>query len=169
MKLPVYLRVLLALTVLGCLWLFWQDSPSPSQPAALPKPVSTGGNAAQGSSQEMATHPTTSPPNPINLFPSQSWLPPPPPTPPPSVSPPAPPPQPFTVAAQWRFKGQSKIVVLQGKQARYTLCNACTVEGRIRPGTVFEKDYRLDTLTDASVVLTYLPMRHVITLKLAGH
>lgn len=169
MKLPVYLRVLLALTVLVCLWLFWQDSPSPSQTAPLPKPLSTDENAAQGSSQALATRQTTSPPNPVNLFPSQSWLPPPPPTPPPSVSPPTPPPQPFTVAAQWRFKGQSKIVVLQGKQARYTLCNACTVEGRIRPGTVFEKDYRLDTLTDTSVVLTYLPMRHVITLKLAGH
>ena len=42
MKLPLYLRVLLLLTLVGCAWLFWQDTPdSPvSAPTAVAaKPV----------------------------------------------------------------------------------------------------------------------------------
>lgn len=27
MKLPLYLRILLLLTLIGCGWLFWQDTP----------------------------------------------------------------------------------------------------------------------------------------------
>ena len=42
MKLPLYLRVLLLLTLIGCGWLFWQDpphSPANAPVAQVAKPV----------------------------------------------------------------------------------------------------------------------------------
>lgn len=161
MKLPLYLRVLLLLTLIGCGWLFWQDTPqSPPAPpvARVAKPV------------EAAPVPTPEPPTSavIDLFPAQTWVPPPPPTPV-DNSPPKPPPLPFTVAAQWRYENQSKIVVLRANGSQYTLCNRCSVPGRIVPGKMLDAHYRLDKLTDTAVVLTYMPLKHVSTLRLDTH
>ena len=163
MKLPVYLRVLLLLTLAGCGWLFWQDTPdSPaSAPTALavkpvePAPLSTPA-------------PEPAPVAVIDLFPAQTWTPPPPPTPV-DNSPPKPPPLPFTVSAQWRYENQAKIVVLRGNGTQYTLCNRCSVPGRIVPGKMLDAHYRLDKLTDTAVVLTYMPLKHVSTLRLDAH
>lgn len=161
MKLPVYLRVLLLLTLIGCAWLFWQDTPD--SPANAP--VSRVSRPAE----------PTLPPTPeptaatvIDLFPAQTWAPP----PPPAVadnSPPKPPPLPFTVSAQWRYENQAKIVVLRGNGTQYTLCNRCSVPGRIVPGKMLDAHYRLDKLTDTAVVLTYMPLKHVSTLRLDTH
>lgn len=165
MTLPVYLRVLLAGVLLGCGWLFWQDLNTPTAPTAATatadsrEPVATSSASAEANMPEQATRP-------VDLFPSQSWLPPPPPVAATKPSAPQAPPMPFTVSAQWRYQGQSKIVVLQGQGVRYTLCQSCSVEGHIRPGATFGKDYRLDKLTDTRVVLTYLPLRQVTTLRL---
>ncbi|MGY2202693.1 hypothetical protein [Pseudomonas gingeri] len=169
MKLPLYLRVLLAVVLLGCGWLFWQDldTPAPSvNPGPIPAPVLP-------TREPLATPPAvpddSAPPQAtalVDLFPSQSWLPPAPPAAPAKPVAPQAPPMPFTVSAQWRYQGQSKIVVLQGQGVRYTLCKSCSVEGHIRPGANLGKDYRLDKLTDTSVVLTYLPLRQVTTLRL---
>jgi hypothetical protein len=158
MKLPLYLRILLLLTLIGCGWLFWQDTPdSPvSAPTtelvkpAEPAPVST---------------PAPKPGAAVDLFPAQTWVPPPPPTPV-DNSPPKPPPLPFTVSAQWRYENQAKIVVLSGNGTQYTLCNRCSVPGRIVPGKMLDAHYRLDKLTDTSVVLTYMPLKHASTLRL---
>lgn len=161
MKLPLYLRLLLLLTLVGCGWLFWQDTPdSPiSAPVTVvakpvePAPVSTPKPVASAA---------------IDLFPAQTWTPPPPPTPV-DNSPPKPPPLPFTVAAQWRYENQSKIVVLRGNGTQYTLCNRCSVPGRIVPGKMLDAHYRLDKLTDTAVVLTYMPLKHASTLRLDTH
>ena len=161
MKLPLYLRVLLLLTLVGCGWLFWQDASDnpPSTPTtAVVKPVEPA----------PTTTPERKPSAVIDLFPAQTWTPPPAPT---AVdnSPPKPPPLPFTVSAQWRYENQSKIVVLRGNNAQYTLCNRCSVPGHIVPGKMLDAHYRLDKLTDTAVVLTYLPLKHVSTLRLDTH
>lgn len=161
MKLPLYLRVLLLLTLAGCGWLFWQGTPdSPaSAPVAVvakplaPAPVTTPEPVASAA---------------IDLFPAQTWTPPPPPTPV-DNSPPKPPPLPFTVTAQWRYENQSKIVVLRGNNTQYTLCNGCAIPGRIVPGKMLDAHYRLDKLTDTAVVLTYMPLKHASTLRLDTH
>ncbi|TFY90001.1 hypothetical protein DYL59_09645 [Pseudomonas kairouanensis] len=161
MKLPLYLRVLLLLTLLGCGWLFWHDTPdSPAnEPTAVAvKPVEPAPVPA----------PEPAPVAVIDLFPAQTWTPPPPPTPV-DNSPPKPPPLPFTVSAQWRYENQSKIVVLRGNNTQYTLCNRCSVPGRIVPGKMLDAHYRLDKLTDTAVVLTYMPLKHVSTLRLDTH
>ncbi|NWD09662.1 hypothetical protein [Pseudomonas gingeri] len=165
MKLPPYLRVLLGVVLLGCGWLFWQDLNSPTPPdIPVPAPVQRAPDALpQAPSDGSAPAPATTL---VDLFPAQSWLPPPPPVEPTKPAAPQAPPMPFTVSAQWRYQGQSKIVVLQGQGVRYTLCKSCSVEGHIRPGATFDKGYRLDKLTDTSVVLMYLPLRQVTTLRL---
>lgn len=170
MKVPLYLRVLLILTVIGCGWMFLQDddlSTEPSPPVATTRPSQAENISATAPAN------VPQPGHSVDLFPVQTWLPPP---PPPAPTPVAvakvvatPPPMPFTVSAQWRFQNQPKIVVLRGNGSQYTLCTQCSVPGRIRPGGLLGKDYRLDKLTDTSVVLTYLPMKHVSTLRLDAH
>jgi hypothetical protein len=161
MKLPFYLRGLLLLTLIGCGWLLWQDTSDdldsaptavvarPTEPAAPPSPVAAPASV-------------------VDLFPAQTWTPAPPPTPV-DTSPPKPPPLPFTVSAQWRFENQSKIVVLHGNGNQYTLCNRCSIPGRIVPGKMLDAHYRLDKLTDTTVVLTYMPLKHASTLRLDTH
>ncbi|ROM59049.1 hypothetical protein [Pseudomonas rhodesiae] len=163
MKLPLYLRIPLVLTLIGCGWLFWQDQPEPLDSA--PPPVTT----KPAPSEPAAPTPTAEPAEAIvDLFPIQTWTPPPPP-PPVDNSPRRPPALPFKVSAQWRYENQAKIVVLSGNGAQYTLCNRCSVPGRIVPGKMLDAHYRLDKLTDSAVVLTYMPLKHVSTLRLDKH
>ncbi|MDR9874446.1 hypothetical protein RJC98_04615 [Pseudomonas allii] len=162
MKLPLYLRALLLLTLIGCAWLFWQDTPeSPEHtPApASPRPVVTEPLPVPATEASVET---------VDLFPTQSWTPPPLPTPV-DTSPPKAPPLPFSVSAQWRYEHQAKIVVLSGNGRQYTLCNRCSVPGRIMPGKMLDAHYRLDRLTDTTVVLTYMPLKQASTLRLDKH
>lgn len=163
MKLPLYLRVLLGLTVLGCAWLFWQDSTPPPQETPAPNTRPTPAPApddspppASDSAQALAR---------VDIFPSQTWMPPPPAAAPVSQAPRAPP-FPFTVSAQWRYQNQAKIVVLQGQGTRYTLCRRCAVPGHIEPGGKLDAHYRLEKLSDSAVVIQYLPLGQVTTLRL---
>jgi len=162
MKLPLYSRVLLALTLVWCVWLFWQDTVD--SPISAPVPVIAKPVEPAPPSAPAAAQPATQ----VDLFPAQSWVPVPPPQPV-DTSPPKPPPLPFTVSAQWRYEHQSKIVVLRGNGNQYTLCNRCSVPGRIVPGNMLDAHYRLDKLTDTAVVLTYMPLKHVSTLRLDRH
>ncbi|PIB57988.1 hypothetical protein [Pseudomonas sp. 2822-17] len=163
MKLSPYLRVLLVLTLIGCGWLFWQDnanSPDTASTAVIRPPVAAlPAPAVEADTPVVET---------VDLFPAQTWTPPPP-VAPVDTSPPKPPPLPFTVSAQWRYESQSKIVVLQGNGRQYTLCNRCSVPGRIVPGKMLDAHYRLDKLTDTAVVLTYMPLKHASTLRLDTH
>lgn len=164
MKLPLYLRGLLLLTALICAWLFWQDQSSSPPPALTPR-----SERPDNASPTTAAVPQPGPVVAVDVFPVQTWLPPPPPAdinPPPVLQAAPPPPLPFTVSAQWRYQGQSQIVVLRSNDHQYTLCKKCSVAGHIRPGGLLGKDYRLDQLTDSRVVLTHLPSKHVTTLRL---
>ncbi len=159
----MHLRVLLGVVLVGCAWVFWQDRRAPA-PESPPRPAMPPRPAAE---QVPGDSPTPLAGVMVDLFPAQSWLPPPPPAQPASPAAPQAPPMPFSVSAQWRYLGQSKIVVLQRQGGvRYTLCQRCSLAGHIRPGATFDKDYRLDKLTDTQVVLTYLPLRQVTTLRL---
>lgn len=162
MKLPLYLRVMLLLTLLGCGWLLWQAPPD--SPAHAPTPVAAKPLEAAPAAAPVIEKPVAV----VDLFPAQTWTPPP---PPPLVDTSAPraPPLPFTVSAQWRYQNQSKIVVLSGNGSQYTLCNRCSVPGRVVPGKMLDTHYRLDKLTDSAVVLTYMPLKHVSTLRLDTH
>lgn len=161
MKLPLYLRGLLLLTLIACAWLFWQDTPD--NPVSAPTAV-----VAKPVEVAPPSPPVNAPAATVDLFPAQTWTPPPPPTPV-DNSPPKPPPLPFTVSAQWRYENQGKIVVLRGNGTQYTLCNRCSVPGRIVPGKMLDAHYRLDKLTDTAVVLTYMPLKHASTLRLDTH
>ncbi|MBA2927645.1 hypothetical protein G9Q86_03630 [Pseudomonas sp. CCUG 57209] len=163
MKLPLYLRVLLLLTLISCGWLFWQDTVDSHAPASSPvtttpqiKPTAPASPSAPALAET------------VDLFPTQTWTPAPPPIPV-DTAPPKPPALPFSVSAQWRYENQSKIVVLRGNDRQYTLCNRCSVPGRIVPGKMLDSHYRLDKLTDTTVVLTYMPLKHVSTLRLDTH
>lgn len=162
MKLPLYLRVLLLLTLIGCGWLFWQDTPE--LPASAPTPIAAKPAEPEHTAAPAPEAPSTT----LDLFPAQTWTPPPPPKPV-DTSPAKPPPLPFTVSAQWRYENQSNIVVLRGNGRQYTLCTRCSIPGRITPGKMLDAHYRLDKLTDSAVVLTYMPLKHVSTLRLDTH
>lgn len=173
MKFPLYLRVLLGLAVVICGWVFWQDNQTTEPTSSLqtfPTPARNDRTAqtleevkdAQDTPAEVQT---AAAPAVVDIFVSQTWVPP---APVVVTKPqaPQPPPMPFKVSAQWRYQNQQNIVVLTGNGKRYTLCKKCDVPGHIAPGARLDTDYRLDTLSDTAVVLTYVPMKHVTTLYL---
>jgi hypothetical protein len=163
MKMPLYLRILLLLTLIGCGWLYWQDQAV--NPGAPTPPIAAIPALPRLTQPEPAPTRTAGVDTVADVFPIQTWNPPP--APVTITNPtPAPPPLPFVVSAQWRYQNQSKIIVLRGNGNHYTLCNQCSIPGRVRPGGMLDKNYRLDKLSDTSVVLTYLPMKHVSTLHL---
>ncbi|MDR6577992.1 MULTISPECIES: hypothetical protein [Pseudomonas] len=163
MKLPLYLRVLLLLTLVGCAWLFWEDTADSPETASTPAIA----RAVDAPSAPVSPGPPDEVEG-VDLFPAQTWTPPPPPTPV-DTSPPQPPPLPFSVSAQWRYENQPKIVVLRGNGRQYTLCHRCAVPGHIEPGKMLDAQYRLDKLTDTAVVLTFMPLKHASTLRLDKH
>lgn len=85
-----------------------------------------------------------------NLFPQQTWVPPPPP-PKPFVAPPPPPPQPpplpFKYLGRWVEGGKQTLFLAQGEQPI-----------PIKSGQVLSADWRVDEITDRTVVFTYLPL-----------
>ena len=85
-----------------------------------------------------------------NLFPSQTWVPPPPPPKPyvpPPPPPPKPPPLPFKYLGRWVEGGQQTLFLVQGEQP-------IPIElGQVLPG-----NWRVDEITERTVVFTYLPL-----------
>lgn len=101
---------------------------------------------------QRAPHDTTN----ANMFPSRNWQPPPPkvtakPPPPP---PPMAPPLPFTAFGQMVEDGRAT-VFLNGADRSYA----------VKVGDVINKAYRVDTISDGVVVLTYLPLNQQQTLR----
>lgn len=88
------------------------------------------------------------PPCPVaaaNLFPSQSWQPPPPPPRPPE--PPRAPPLPFAYLGQLDEGGS--IALFLGKQQRTLV---------VRAGDTIDGSYRIDSITPQRAMFTYLPL-----------
>jgi hypothetical protein len=85
-----------------------------------------------------------------NLFPTQTWVPPPPPPkpyiplPPP---PPRPPPLPFKYLGRWVDDGQETLFLAVGEEPIL-----------VQPGQVLLGKWRVDQITERTVVFTYLPL-----------
>lgn len=85
-----------------------------------------------------------------NLFPRQTWVPPPPPPKPyvpPPPPPPKPPPLPFKYLGRWVDGGKQTLLLVQGEQPI-----------PVQLGQVLYGSWRLDEITERSVVFTYLPL-----------
>jgi len=85
-----------------------------------------------------------------NLFPRQTWVPPPPPPKPyvpPPPPPPKPPPLPFKYLGRWVDGGEQTLLLVQGEQPI-----------PVKLGQVLYGSWRLDEITERSVVFTYLPL-----------
>jgi len=82
-----------------------------------------------------------------NLFPRQTWVPPPKPYIPPPPPPPAPPPLPFKYLGRWVDDGRLTVFLVQGEQP------IPVATGQVLPG-----NWRVDEITARSVVFTYLPL-----------
>lgn len=82
-----------------------------------------------------------------DLFPRQTWVPPPEPYIPPPPPPPAPPPLPFKYLGRWVEGGQLTVFLVQGDQPI-----------PVEPGQVLQGNWRADEITARSVVFTYLPL-----------
>jgi hypothetical protein len=100
-----------------------------------------------------------------DTFRSKSWLPPPPPPPPPSAAaPPAPPPKPVAPPLPFRFVG-----MLEQQSDKPT---AFLAKGEalhvVHVGDVIDGAYRIESLSPAKVVVTYLPLKQEQTLGVDG-
>lgn len=82
-----------------------------------------------------------------NLFPRQSWVPPPKPYIPPPPPPPKPPPLPFKYLGRWVEGGQLTVFLMQGEQPI-----------PIKQGQVLSGTWRVDAITERQVRFTYLPL-----------
>jgi len=82
-----------------------------------------------------------------NLFPTQTWVPPPPKPYSPPPPPPQPPPLPFKFLGRWVEGGQQTLFLVQGEEPI-----------PVRLGQVLSASWRVDEITDRTVVFTYLPL-----------
>lgn len=85
-----------------------------------------------------------------NLFPRQTWVPPPPkpkPYVPPPPPPPQPPPLPFHYLGRWIDGGTLTVFLMQGEQPI-----------PIKQGQVLLGNWRVDEITERTVLFTYLPL-----------
>jgi hypothetical protein len=80
-----------------------------------------------------------------NLFPSQTWQPPPP--PPSRPKPPEAPPLPYTYLGQLAEEGG--ITLFLGRQQRTLI---------VRAGDILDGSYRIDAVTPQRALITYLPL-----------
>lgn len=89
-----------------------------------------------------------------DLFPSQTWTPPP---PPPIPQKPTAPPLPFTYGGSYTEGGDTKIFLMEGEQV-YTARQGDTVKGT----------YRVEKIEPAAISLIYLPLGTPQTLPTGG-
>ncbi|MFN3752345.1 MAG: hypothetical protein ACK4SR_13385 [Thiobacillus sp.] len=142
-----WLALALAATLAAVLWPVREDTVAvvepterPAGPAAdarvvAPAPPPSGAAARMAEMQG-------------NLFPAQTWAPPPPPPPkPPPPAPPSPPPLPFKYLGRWIDDGKLTLFLAQGEQPV-----------PVRPGQVLSGTWRVDAITERQVQFTYLPL-----------
>lgn len=115
------------------------------QPAAAIRPAAQ--DTSQGRTTATVTRLTAMK---VNLFPKQTWVPPtPPPKPyvPPPPPPPKPPPLPFKFLGRWVDVGKETVFLVQGDNPQ-----------PISVGQIVSGNWRVDEITEAKVVFTYLPL-----------
>ncbi|OXJ37988.1 hypothetical protein BCO71033_03586 [Burkholderia contaminans] len=116
----------------------------PAPPVAAPTPLERLAALRAPVSVEAAHDPFT----------ASSWLPPPPVVPPPPETRPAPPtapPMPFTFVGEQDAKAaRPRVFLSNGDQLLI-----------VSPGDVIDRQYRVESVSESSVVLTYLPLNQV--------
>ncbi len=147
-----WLAVALVAVLVASFWPASEDTvevversrPSPDVPAATPKATEPGAAARP-------TGPVASaerlPRMKADLFPRQTWVPPPKPVVRPPPPPPSPPPLPFKYLGRWVEDGRLTVFLMQGEQPI-----------PVKQGEVLSGNWRVDEITARSVVFTYLPL-----------
>jgi hypothetical protein len=138
-------------------------SPAPG-PAGVQKGTPASAQQADASEAVAATEPP-----PVDLFPSQNWLPPPPPPPPPPPKPTGPPPAPplpFTVRSLWLEENGAFYIVVAGAGREFPMCANCHKQGFLHKGDVILNAYRIDEINRKEVRFVYLPSKERQTLPL---
>ena len=166
MKIPLYLRILLPLTLVACGYAAWSDRTPEVAPAVRAKPVKI--KAARIAEQTKAL-PELEVSVTRNLFPNQG----------PdayrsanmSISdfdtseqialPPVPvraPPFPLKVSGIWVDGAQRKIILTKGDQTTI-LCQGCGRQASPKVGDILEQHYRLEKIEKERITFTYLPLQ----------
>lgn len=170
------LRIGLGLTVGLVAWVWWRDRQADDGTVAS-QGSPAGAPAAQASKPAPvppdADEPRA-PPEPVSLFPAQTWVPPPPPAPPPPPPPPPlephelpVPPLPFDVASVW-WSVDDFYAVLRVGQEEFPVCARCDKVGFYKPGEVLFGRYRLERVRPDGIDLIYLPREETQHLPLPG-
>ncbi|MDR0182584.1 hypothetical protein [Lysobacter arvi] len=156
----------------------------PSAQRTLPAPAPSSAPAHAALDADVAADPARRSPAPspmppgapgtdavVNLFPSQSWVPPPPPPPPAPPPPPPPkdpPPLPFSVAATWLERNGEFYAVLTAAGRDFAICSNCRKTGFHRAGDVLLGTYRIESVSAREVQLQYLPLKRTQQMSLGG-
>ncbi|KAF3998297.1 hypothetical protein [Glaciimonas immobilis] len=170
MKIPLYLRVLLPLTIVACGYAMLtedaqEDPPHVDTRSPKVKPQRAIGSAKNDGLPELTALASR------NLFPYQG---------PPIIAPVAnadagmgaggaaviqPPPEPvrappipFTVSGVWVDGAQRKIILSKGEQT-IILCQGCGKLESPQVGDVLVPNYRLDKIENERITFTYLPLQ----------
>jgi hypothetical protein len=169
MTLSPLMKILLALTLAACAYVFWQSDDDTQNTAPPPvrrnnAPAMSGKNARQTDAEDAPAASATAA---VDLFPRQNWAPPPPPVPAKSANEPKPLPV-VTLQAigEWQYEGGRPVVVLADQQAGefYFLCAGCDMEGKILPHQNFGEHFRFEGMDRTTVHLTDLRNRHTVSL-----
>ena len=145
-------RWLAAALVASLVATFWPAGEEPVEVAARKRPPrALSAVVPDRIASDASTRPAASaerlPRMQANLFPRQTWVPPPKPYIPPPPPPPKPPPLPFKYLGRWVDGGRLTVFLVQGEQPV-----------PIEPGQVLPGSWRVDEITARSVVFTYLPL-----------
>jgi hypothetical protein len=147
---------LLAVALLATLAaVFWPHGQGPVDEVVAParRPPLQGEQAAAAASRQPLRENAAAPAPRLaamqaDLFPRQTWVPPPPPPPkPPPPPPPKPPALPFTYIGRW-MEGNTEVVFLD--QGGRTIS--------VKPGQILPGAWRVEEITRGGVVFTYLPL-----------
>ena len=134
---------------------FWPDREEPGEVVQSARRAAAPARVVTPLVVDATPHPAPAPRERLvgmqaNLFPTQTWVPPPPPAKPTIPSPPPPPqppPLPFTYLGRWVDGGKQTLFLLRGEEPI-----------PIQLGQVLFASWRVDEITDRTVVFTYLPL-----------
>ncbi|MEJ8851652.1 hypothetical protein [Variovorax rhizosphaerae] len=167
MKLSRPILILAILAILSAAYLYWRDRTEINTvQVAVRRPVTPATTQINKQVEDPSAVPAA--PVEVNLFGTQTWAPPPPPPPPPPTpeeiaeqlrkNPPRPPPLPFAVTTIWRESGITYIGITANGQD-VIVCQQCTLPGSVRRGDTLLHNYRLDQISERSLVFTFLPLK----------
>lgn len=153
--------IALILTALTSAWALQQPDEEvvaavAARPAARPQQPAPSRPADRGPQPLLLAIPSAEPAE-AALFSRHDWAPPPPPPPPP-----APPPKPVAPPLPYRFMGR---LLQDGKAPEVYLINGGRVL-TVQAGQVLDEVYRVDSISNELLTLTYLPLNQQQTLAL---